>query len=130
MSMLPSENESEGADDGGYVTDDHLLVDVLGGHPKTRILAVFLGNPEMDFNVTEIADYADLKRDTVYKYLDTLRGWGLVEETRRVGNSQMYALNTDSEAAKSLAKAEWKLVELLGQKEEQDQLDEDNNPLP
>lgn len=119
----------EGVDDG-YATEEHVLLSVLGDHPKTKLLAVFIGNPQMDFNVTELAEYANLKRDTVYKYLDTLRGWGMVEETRKVGNSQMYSLNTDSEAAESLATFEWKLVEHLGEKEERGELDEHNSPLP
>jgi DNA-binding transcriptional ArsR family regulator len=122
-----------GASDEGdeaYVSPDHVLLGSLGDHPKLKILAVFIGHPEMDFNVTELAEYAGLKRDTVYKYLDSLRGWGFVETTRQVGNSQMYQLDTDSEPAEALAKLEWTLLEHLSEKEQAGELDADNEAIP
>jgi len=119
----------EGEDDAA-VTDRRVLVSVLGDHPKTKILAAFIGNPDIDFNSTKIADYTGLESETVDEYLDTLRGWGLIEETQQRGNSRQYSLNTDSEAAEVLAKFEWKLVEHLGQKEQQGEVDDDNYPLP
>jgi DNA-binding IclR family transcriptional regulator len=83
----------------------------------------------MDYNVTEIAEKSNLKRDTVYKYLDTLRAWGLVEKTRKVGNSQMFSLNNDSAAAESLAKFEWDLIEHLAEKEDAGELNDNNEPV-
>ncbi|RLM96985.1 winged helix-turn-helix domain-containing protein [Haloarcula sp. Atlit-7R] len=112
------------------VTEEHLLFGALGDHPKTKTLAALINAPEKDFNITEIADYADIKRDTVYKYIDELRAWGLIEKTRKVGNSQMYALNTDSDAAEALSEMEWHLMEHLAEKEAAGELDIDNNPVP
>jgi len=117
-------------DDAAAVTERHVLVSVLGDHPKTKILAAFLGNPDIDFNRTKIADYAGLESKTVNEHLDTLRGWGMIEETQQSGDSRQYSLNTDSEAAETLAKFEWKLVDHLGQKEQQGEVDDMNNPLP
>lgn len=128
MSHPDPDNEADAEEAG--VSDRHVLLSALGNHPKTKILTVFLDRPDMDFNVTEVADYADLERDTVYKYLDTLRGWGLVEQTRKIGNSQMYSLNTESEAAETFSKFEWMLVDHLATKEKQGETDDDNNPLP
>ena len=118
------------ADGKGAVTDKHLLLDALGDHPKMQILAALIDTPERDFNVTEIADYADIKRDTVYKYIDDLRAWDLIEKTRKVGNSQMYALDTTSDAAEALSKVEWHLMEHLAEKEAAGEIDSDGNPLP
>jgi len=125
-----SKNRGPDIDEGAAVTDEHLLLGALGDHPKTQILAALISAPDKDFNVTEIADYADIKRDTVYKYIDDLRGWGLIERTRKVGNSQMYALNTDSDAAEALSKMKWHLTEHLAEKEASGELDDNNNPLP
>lgn len=130
MGTSEADTNERDSGDGGYVTGDHLLTDVLGDHPKTKILAAFVGNPDIDYNVTEIAEASNLKRDTVYKYLDTLRGWGLIKKTRRVGNSQMYALNKESEAAESLAQFEWRLMKHLGAKEQAGELDQENKPKP
>lgn len=112
------------------VTDRHVLVSVLGDHPKTKILAAFLGNPDIEFSTTKIADHAGLELETVDQYLDTLRGWGVIEETHQSGSSRQYSLNTDSEAAEALAKFEWKLVEHLGQKEQDGEVNDMNQPLP
>lgn len=125
-----SKTTESDTDGEGAVTDDHLLLGALGDHPKMQILAALIDSPEKDFNVTEIADYADIKRDTVYKYIDDLRAWGLIKQTRKVGNSQMYALDTDSDAAEALSKLEWHLMEYLAEKEAAGELDADNNPLP
>jgi len=58
MSQPDPDNEADAEEAG--VSDRHVLLSALGNHPKTKILTVFLDRPDMDFNVTEVADYADL----------------------------------------------------------------------
>jgi len=127
--MTTEDTDTNGAGNDDQEMERHVLLTVLGDHPKTKTLTVFLDNPDMEFNLTEIADYAGLKRDTVSTYLNTLRAWGLVEETQQVGNNQLYSLDTASEAAESLAKFEWDLVKHLADKEQSGDVDDMNNPL-
>ncbi len=53
-------DEADDNNKTGYVTEEHILVDALGDRPKIRLLAVFVGCPDVEFNVTQLADYADL----------------------------------------------------------------------
>lgn len=103
-----------------YVTDRHVLVSVLGDHPRTKLLAVFIGNAEMSFTAAEAADYAGLSRGTVYEHIPDLTEPGLVEKVGKQGNSKLYRLNTDSDAARALAEFEWRLVEALAENDEDD----------
>ena len=96
-----------------------VMVNALGNHPKAKILAALLGDHERDLNASDIANMAGIERSTFYTHIDTLLDFGLVTLTREVGNSKMYAINKDSEAAKALAKFEWDLL---------DTLDEDGSP--
>lgn len=83
--------------------------DVLGDHPRTEIVFTLIAQSRSsgeyrDLNVSDIARMAGLERSTVYDHLDTLLDTGVIEETRTIGNSTMYQINRDSEAAKGLAK--------------------------
>lgn len=123
MSMPPAENIEAAA-------EDTIMTDVLGGHAKVRILITLIGEADQDLNATEIARLAGIDRSTFYEHIDDLLGYGLVEQTRQVGNSQMYRINQDSAAAEHLAKMEWELFEVLAEAEEEGRLDDENQPLP
>ncbi|GAA0288687.1 winged helix-turn-helix domain-containing protein [Halobacterium noricense] len=88
-----------------------VLTDVLGGHAKVRILTALLGEPERDLNATEVARLAGIDRSTFYDHIDDLLAYDVVMETRTVGNSTMYQINRESDAAEDLAQLEWDLLE-------------------
>lgn len=111
------------------VAEDPMFTRVLGGSARVKILSVFLGDHDRDLNASEIARKAGIDRATFYRHIDDLRAWGIVEKTREVGQSKMYQLNRDSEAAKKLAEFEWELIEFLAEKESADEIDEDNEPI-
>lgn len=115
MSKLDGDRTIERGEPEGRV-----VIDVLGDHPKTKILLALLTDPDRDYNVTDIARLADTDRSTVYRHLDDLREYGLVERTRTVGNAPMYRINHDSEAAQAFATLEWELVTALGDAESGD----------
>jgi hypothetical protein len=46
-------------------------------------------------------------------HLDDLLDYEMIVETRRVGNSQMYAINRENPAAEALAQMEWDLLEYV-----------------
>jgi DNA-binding transcriptional ArsR family regulator len=117
-------------DDEAYA-DGTMFVDVLGDEGKVRILEVLLSEPGSDMNPTRICDLAGISSSSFYNHIDTLRRWNLVTKTRMAGNSPMYQINKDSEAAQSLGKFSWDLIDYFGEKEEAGELDEDNRlPLP
>ena len=106
------------ATDDAY-SEGAVIVSALGNHPRAKILAALLGDHERDLNASDIANMAGIERSTFYTHIETLLDFGLVKITGDVGNSKMYAVNKESDAAKALAQFEWDLL---------DTLDEDGTP--
>lgn len=94
-----------------------VVIDVLGDHPKTRILLALLTDSDRDYNVTDIARLADTDRSTVYRHIDDLIEVGLITRTRKAGNAPMYQIDHDSDAARAFARFEWEVVKALGDRE-------------
>jgi DNA-binding transcriptional ArsR family regulator len=86
------------------------LTELLGDHPKVKILAALLSEGH-DINVSQIADLAGTSRSTVYNHIDGLIELNVVEHTRDVGGSPMYRINRDSAVATKLAQLEWDLLD-------------------
>ena len=90
---------------------DTVLTDVLGTHAKVTLLVVLLSHNDRDLNPTEISRMAGIDRSTFYEHVDDLLAYGMIEQTRTVGNSPMYRINRDSAAAEALAQMEWELLD-------------------
>ncbi|WP_135823392.1 winged helix-turn-helix domain-containing protein [Halorussus ruber] len=93
--------------------EDTVLTDVLGPHAKVKIITVLIGESDRDLNPTDISRLAGIDRSTFYEHIDDLVAYGVVEETRTVGNSQMYQINRDNPAAEDLAQLEWDLLDYI-----------------
>lgn len=116
------------AQDGAYA-DDTVMVDALGGGAKIRILAVLISESDRDLNATAICDQAGIGTSAFYNHIEDLLRWELVKKTRMAGNSPMYQINKESEAAEKLANFEWSLIEFLADKEDAGEVNEDNRPI-
>lgn len=86
------------------------LTQLLGDHPKVKILTVLLSEGR-DINISLIAEQAGMSRSTVYKHIDDLRELNVIEKTRKLSGSPLYQLNRDSEVAKKLGQLEWALLD-------------------
>ncbi|MFC4249624.1 hypothetical protein ACFOZ7_22275 [Natribaculum luteum] len=115
------------ANQDSAISDEHLLLDVLGDSPRIRMLAVLIDYPDIKFDPAKLADYAGLDTPTVQDHLPELRRWGLV---KTVGAGQQYQLDTENGAAKALQKVEWEAIEHYAAKEDAGEVDADNNPVP
>ncbi|WP_132058162.1 winged helix-turn-helix domain-containing protein [Halorussus amylolyticus] len=78
-----------------------------------KILTVLIGESDHDLNPTDISRLAGIDRSTFYEHIDDLVAYDIVEETRTVGNSQMYQINRDNPAAEDLAQFEWDLLDYI-----------------
>lgn len=104
---------------GDAYAEGTYLVDILGDPSKVKILATMLGDYNQDLTASDIARMSGIDRTTFYDHIEKILDYGLVKITREVGNSKMYQINKDSEAAQALAEFEWKLL---------DTVDEDGRP--
>ena len=103
--------------EGAIGPEGTAVIDVLGDHPKTRILLALLTDPDRDYNTTDIARLADTDRSTVYRHIDDLIEHDLVTRTRKAGNAPMYQINHDSDAALAFGRFEWEVIKALGEHE-------------
>lgn len=118
------EGNIEAADGIESAAENTILTAVLGDHPKTLILVTLIGEAGHGINATEIARLAGIERSTFYNHIEDLVAFDVVRKTRKVGNSQLYEINTDSPAAESLATLEWKLIEFMAEAEQNGGLQE------
>lgn len=91
------------------------LVDILGDPSKVKILATMLGDHNQDLTASDIARMSGIDRTTFYDHIETILDYGLVKIIREAGNSKMYKINKDSEAAQALAEFEWKILDTVGE---------------
>lgn len=86
--------------------EDSPLMHLFGTPARTKLIAALLSEKDQDLNTSDIARLAGVARSTVYEHLDDLEELGLVEETRTVGDSPMYQIDTDNEIVEHIAKVE------------------------
>lgn len=127
--MADHVTEADAREFGDVYADRTVLVDALGSPTKIRTLAVLISESDRDLSPSEICEQAGIGSSSFYHHIEDLLTYDLVNKTRKVGNSPMYQINTDSEAAEALATFEWKLLEFLAQKEEDGELDENGRPV-
>ena len=78
---------------------------IFGDAPQARVIDFLLEAEGPDHTITDIARGAEVARPTVYKIVDEMLAAGILRETRTLGNSRLFALNSRSRAVQALAKA-------------------------
>lgn len=73
------------------------IIDIFGDSGATRVLVVLNDAAGGPLSVRDIADQANIERQTVYDNLPRLVEYGLVEEADQVGNATRYRVPMDSD---------------------------------
>ncbi len=99
---------------------DNAMTWLLGTHAKAEMLTVFVGKAERDLSAREVSDLAGIHPSTFNEHVDDLLDLGVVVETRRSGNAQLYQLNPDSDVADTLRQLQLDLVSAVADAETDD----------
>lgn len=83
-----------------------MFTDYLGETPRARLLDFLGDHPTSDYNITELASKSGLTRVTVYKTLEDLLKVKMVNQTRDVGQSKMFAIHMEHPVIQSVLKAD------------------------
>ncbi len=67
-------------------------------------------NRGLDYSKEEIAEGAEISRPTLYRIWMALEKNGLIDETRKYGNVQLFKINEDNEFVKMWIKLELSMV--------------------
>jgi len=81
---------------------DSILLKTFGRSPQTRIIDLFLDNPFFEFTRMEMVEALGMAKVTMYKTIPEIEAKGIIVPTRKIGRSQLYRLNGDSEVVKNL----------------------------
>ncbi len=87
-----------------------LFLEVFGEYPQIKVLDFLIENDIFDYSKTQIAELSGISFNTLETFWDKLLDEGIIKETRRVGNSQMYQLNKENPIVKMLLEIDKKLM--------------------
>lgn len=81
-----------------------MLTDIFGDYPQVKVIKLLISHPHTEYTKTDIAECANISRATLYRFWDKLEKYNVVKEGRKIANSQLYSVNTESEVVKALDK--------------------------
>jgi Fe2+ or Zn2+ uptake regulation protein len=94
-----------------------MFTEIFGDSPQVKVLDLLITQDDMEYTKKEIAECADVGRSTLYTFWDTLERYDIVKKTRRIGNTWLYRINTDSPAVKALQEFQLRVVDIIVQDE-------------
>lgn len=83
-----------------------LFVKVLGKSPRIKVLDFLMQHKEFDYSLTDIAKNSSVGWNTLHTFWKELERYELVKKTRKVGNANMFKLNTDNKVVLRLLELE------------------------
>ena len=90
---------------------------IFGSTPELKTLQFLIAHSHFDYTKKELAEHAGISRQTVYKVLEVFLKWNIVEETRKIGNVTLYALNKKNKLVGSFKKFDNEIINIITQDE-------------
>ena len=81
---------------------DSIYLELFGRSPQTRIMDFFLDNPAFEFSRPEIIRALGMAKVTIYDVFPSIVKSGMVINTRKVGNAELFKLNVKSDDVRAL----------------------------
>ena len=94
---------------------------LFGSTPRNRILEFFLEMRSMDYGLGDVAQETGLNRTTTYNTMEELLKSKLITPTRKLGRTQLYAINMKNPEVKVLIKVMDKVIEHIAAGEHQEE---------
>ena len=96
-----------------------MFKEIFGDSLQAKLLDFLGDHPNYDYNISDLSEYAGISHPTLYKIIPEMVKKGLIIETRKVGKSKMYKLNTDNEIVKVILKFDFELANTIAKLEEE-----------
>lgn len=87
------------------------LVNMLGDCPVVKVVDTLMDHPDYEYTKKELAEVNDISRPTLYKIWDRLEELGIVRKRRKIGSTQLFSLNRDSEVVRPLYVLEHRMAQ-------------------
>ncbi len=85
---------------------------IFGVHPQVKVVETLLLHPDFEYNLTELAESAEVSKATIFELRDKLLHYGIMKPTKKVGRIQLYQFDKDSPAGKLLNSLSIKLADI------------------
>lgn len=86
------------------------FIELFENYPLIRVLDFFLEEYLFDYSKTQVAELSGVSFNTLELFWDRLIKLGIIKKTRKVGNSEMYKLNTESMVVQKLMEIDKNLM--------------------
>lgn len=86
------------------------FTDHFGDTARNRLLDFLGDHPASDYSITEMAEKSGVSRQSIYNMLPDLERKGFIEQTRTLGQSRLFTLNTDHPVIQSILSTDLKEV--------------------
>ena len=73
-----------------------MFTDIFGNAPRVKLLDFFADHVDFDYTISQMAEFAEIGRPTLYKLVAELQSQGMLTFTREVGDSKFYRLNLEN----------------------------------
>src|SRR3989338_1680895 len=90
--------------------EQSLLLQLVGDAPIFRVIDFLIDNKGIDFTKKDLYEGANISKASLFKHWKELEKFGLVQTTRRFGNTQLFTLNTTNPLVKKILELESALI--------------------
>ncbi len=76
--------------------EETILTHLLGNSPKVKLIELLLIGRRIEYCISDMAEYANVGRTTIYRMLDDMLKNKIIKPTRKIGRIQLYQLNMEN----------------------------------
>lgn len=105
-----------------------MFTEIFGDSPQVKVIDLLITQDDMEYTKKEIAECAGIGRSTLYTFWEMLEHYAIIKKTRRIGNTWLYKINTDSPAVKALQEFQLRIVDVIVEEETGQKLKERQFP--
>lgn len=95
---------------------ESIFIEVFGKSPLIKVLDFLITYQLFDYPLTQIARKSGVSYSSLQTFWNNLEKNNIVTNTRKVGKSNLYKLNTKNPAVQQLVKLDWNLIKGVEEK--------------
>jgi len=85
---------------------------IFGVHPQVKVVETLLLHPDFEYNLTELAECAEVSKATIFELKEKLLHYGIMKPTKKVGRIQLYKFDRHSPVGELLNALSFKLADI------------------
>ena len=79
-----------------------MLSEIMGDYPQIRVIEILITHPWSQYTKKDLSEASGISRSTLYTLLNKLETYQIIKPTRKIGNTQLYMLNQESNTTKAI----------------------------